>query len=105
MLFALAGSDGDPGRRLVIVGDRLLRHRNEEVEWCGDALQIRDCRAVHHILRVLTVVRVEPRWTGCDRQPPVGLCESRRLARGPRDQAPPIPREGAEPQSLSADTA
>src|SRR5437764_14515381 len=51
MLLALAGPDGNPRRRLVIVGDRLFRHWNEEVERRHDGLQIRDYRAVHHILQ------------------------------------------------------
>src|SRR5271163_3868992 len=52
MLFALAGPGGNPGRRLIIVGDGLFRHWHEEVERCHDGLQIRDCQAVHPALRI-----------------------------------------------------
>src|SRR5260370_36679906 len=51
MLFALAGSGRHSRRRVVIVGDRLLCHRNEEIQRRHDAVKIRDCRAVHHVLQ------------------------------------------------------
>src|SRR5208283_6157891 len=52
MRDALAGPDGRPRGRLVIVGDGLLRHRNEEVQRRYETPQLRDCQAVHHLLRI-----------------------------------------------------
>ena len=50
MLLALTGPGRNTWRRLVIVGDRLFRHWDQEVERRYDALQIRDRQAVHHVL-------------------------------------------------------
>src|SRR5690349_8139504 len=52
MLFALAGPHRHPLRRLVIVGDRLFRHRNEKIQWRQDGVQVSYRQTIHYVLRL-----------------------------------------------------